>query len=113
VESNIQYTLGAMTDLAASTEAPQVDLCENEYLGVSHNAMGGDLYVKITMDGDKIAAVEVVAQSETVGIGDKAIETVPGAIVEAGSTDVEGVSGATITSNAIKEAVEDALSQVK
>ena len=113
VESNIQYTLGAMTDLAASAEAPQVDLGENEYLGVSHNAMGGDLYVKITMDGDKIAAVEVVAQSETVGIGDKAIETVPGAIVEAGSTDVEGVSGATITSNAIKEAVEDALSQVK
>ncbi len=42
-----------------------------------------------------------------------AIAQVPGRIVEANSTEVDGVTGATTTSNAIKAAVEDALSQAK
>jgi len=75
--------------------------------------MGGDLYVKVTMEGDKIANVEVVEHKETEGISEPAIEQVPKAIVAAGSTEVDGVSGATVTSDAIKEAVGDALSQVK
>ncbi len=112
VTSNIVHTPGVTTDLAAS-EAPDVTLGENEYLGVSHNGMGGDLYVKVTMDGDKISTVEIVQHAETDGISDPARDQIPGAIVEANSTEVDNVSGATITSKAIKEAVEDALSQVK
>ena len=56
---------------------------------------GGDVTVKVTMDGDKIAAVEVVSQNETAGISDPALEKVPAAIVEANSADVDGVAGAT------------------
>ena len=92
---------------------PDIATSAGEYVGVSHNGMGGDVYVKVTMDGGKIAKVEVVEQHETVGIGDKAIAALPDAIVKAGSTEVDNVSGATITSNAIKAAVADALSQVK
>ena len=73
--------------------------------------MGGDVTVKVTMDGDKIAAVEVVSQNETAGISDPALEKVPAAIVEANSADVDGVAGATVTSDAIKNAVKDALSK--
>ena len=72
---------------------------------------GGDVTVKVTMDGDKIAAVEVVSQNETAGISDPALEKVPAAIVEANSADVDGVAGATVTSDAIKNAVKDALSK--
>lgn len=111
VASPLTYTPGKESDLSKS--GPDVTLAEGEYLGVSHSGMGGDLYVKVTMDGDKIAKVEVVQQEETVGIGDKAVAALPDAIVEAGSTQVDGITGATVTSNAIKEAVEDALSQVK
>ena len=57
--------------------------------------------------------MEVVSQNETEGIGDKAIEALPAAIVAANSADVDTVASATITSNAIIEAVKDALSQVK
>ena len=57
--------------------------------------------------------MEVLDNKETPGIGTKAIDTLPDAIVKAGSTKVDNVSTATITSKAIKEAVEDALSQVK
>lgn len=85
----------------------------NEYVGVSHSGMGGDLYVKVTVEAGKIVKVEVLNNSETVGIGDKAISVLPDAIVKAGSTDVDNVSGATITSKAIKEAVDNALAQVK
>jgi len=87
-----------------------VELAENEKLGTA-KGMGGDVTVKVTMDGDKIAAVEVVSQNETAGISDPALEKVPAAIVEANSADVDGVAGATVTSDAIKNAVKDALSK--
>ena len=85
---------------------------DNEYIGVAMG-MGGEVYVKVTMDGEKIAAVEVVKQAETVGIGDKAIEAVPAAIVAANGTDVDGVTGATVTSDAIKNAVKAAIENAK
>ena len=75
--------------------------------------MGGDVVVRVTMDGDKIANVEIMKQAETAGTADPALETIPQAIVDANSTDVDTVSGATVTSKAIIEAVNDALSKVK
>ena len=69
--------------------------------------------VKVTMDGDTIAAVEVVSHSETPVISDPAIEQIPAAIVAAGSTQVDVVTSATLTSNGIIAAVEDALGKTK
>ncbi|MCI9264349.1 MAG: FAD-binding protein [Oscillospiraceae bacterium] len=109
--SNLVYTPGKVSDLGGN--GPDVSLSTNEYLGVSHNAMGGDLHVKVTMKDGKIAKVEVLENKETPGIGTKAIDAIPDAIVKANSVEVDNVSGATITSKAIKEAVADALSQVK
>lgn len=111
VESNIVYTPGAVSDI--EKEEVTYATAENEYIGVSENGMGGKLVVKVTMDGDAIAAVEVIEQKETVGIADAALDTLPGTIAEANSTDVDTVSGATITSKAIIEAVNNALSQAK
>lgn len=70
---------------------------------------GGDVTVTVTVDGDDILTVEAVGADETPGIGSNAIEQLPAKIVEADSTEVDGVSGATYTSNAIKEAVNAAL----
>ena len=75
--------------------------------------MGGKLVVKVTMDGDKIANVEIVEHSESENISDPAIEQLPKAIVEANGTEVDTISGATVTSKAIIEAVNNALAQVK
>ena len=111
VASPLTYTPGKESDL--NKGGPDVTLGSNEYLGVSHNAMGGDLHVKVTMKDGKIAKVEVLENKETPGIGTKAIEAIPDAIVKANSVEVDNVSTATITSKAIKEAVADALSQVK
>lgn len=70
---------------------------------------GGDVTVTVTVTGDDITDVKAVGDSETPGVGSLAIDQLPAIIVEADSTEVDGVSGATFTSNAIKEAVNSAL----
>ncbi len=78
----------------------------------SAKGIGGDVPVTVTISGGKISDVSVGTNSETQGIGSKAIEQLPAKIVEANGIDgVDGVSGASVTSNAIFEAVAAALAQ--
>lgn len=73
--------------------------------------MNGNVVVSVTVNEYEIEEVVVVEHSETAGITDPAIENLPLAIVEAQSAEVDSVTGATVTSGAIKEAVTDALNQ--
>lgn len=73
--------------------------------------MNGDIDVAVTVNDYEIEDVVVVTHSETPGISDPAIERVPMKIVETQSVEVDSVAGATITSEAIKDAVTDALNQ--
>ena len=76
--------------------------------------IGGKVPVTVVVKDGKIASVEVGENSETAGIGSKAIEQLPELIVEANGTEgVDAVSGATITSKAIFTAVDDALEQAQ
>ena len=103
VSSNIQ-SFG--TDISQS---PNVSLDANQYLGKA-TGIGGELWVKVTYEDGTISAIEIVSHNETEGISDPALEQIPQAIIEANSTEgIDAVSGATITSNAILAAVEDAL----
>lgn len=74
-------------------------------------AMGrnGNITVAVTLDGAKIASIAVKEESETPNIGTEALKRLPQAIVEAQSLEVDGISGATITSYALKNAIKDAL----
>ena len=107
---NIQY--GYEEAAPAVEEAPAAELAANEYIGTSSTSRG-EVKVKVTMDGDKIAKIEVLSSSETPGICDPAMNTIPQAIIDAQSTEVDAVTNATETSKAIMAAVEDALSQIK
>ena len=80
-----------------------------EQLTGTAQGYGGEVTVTVTIDGDDIVSVEAVGEKETEGVGSRAIDELPDKIEEADSTDVEVVSGATVTSNAIKEAVDEAL----
>ena len=70
-----------------------------------------DIRVKVAVCADRIESVEVAEQAESQNIGAKACEILPERIVNAQSIGVDSVSGATITSAAIKAAVRDALNQ--
>jgi uncharacterized protein with FMN-binding domain len=78
-------------------------------LTATAEGFGGDVTVTVVVEGDDIVSVTAVGADETPGIGSNALEQLPGKIAEADSTDVDGVSGATYTSDAIKKAVEEAL----
>lgn len=82
---------------------------ENKTLEGSAQGYGGEVKVTVEVKGDDIISVEAVGEKETQGVGSNAIEQLPDKIEESDSTDVEVVSGATVTSNAIKEAVDKAL----
>lgn len=85
---------------------------ENEYIGEGTGKGGTPIKVKVTMDGDKIANIEVLEHSETAGISDKAFDEVIAQILEKQTAQVDVTSGATLTSNGIMEAVADALSRM-
>ena len=73
------------------------------------NGFGGLVEVTVTVEGDKITGLDVSADGETPDIGGAAIETLTAAILESGSVDVEMVSGATVTSTALINAINNAL----
>ena len=96
------------TDAAAATT-----MADGEYKA-SAKGIGGDVPVTVTVKDGKIAKVEVGENSETQGIGSKAIEQLPDAIVKANGTEgVDAVSGASVTSKAIFDAVNDCMDQAK
>ena len=70
---------------------------------------GGDVSVTLTLTDGAITGCTAEGKDETEGVGSQAIAKMPGAIAESGSIAVDGVSGATITSTAIKEAAAAAL----
>lgn len=79
-----------------------------EYTGTA-KGMGGDVTVTLTLKDSVITEVKAEGPNETEGIGSKAIEQLPGEMAEGNTINVEGVSGATVTSDAIKEAASAAL----
>lgn len=100
VRQAVESALGANTDYETG---------ENEYVGISENALGGRLAVKLTVVDGTITAVDVPESHESADIGDPAIEIMKTRILEANSADVDGVTGATFTCNAMCEAAKAAL----
>jgi flavocytochrome c len=77
--------------------------------------MKGDITVEVSFDATSILSVQVTDQSETYGLGQgmdtTPVEVLPGRIVEHQSVNVDTITGATITSNAILTAVADCINQ--
>ena len=64
--------------------------------------------VTVTMEDGTIVSVEATTDKEDVTIGALALKDLPTAMVEANSVNVDGISGATSTSNAVKSAAAKA-----
>ena len=75
----------------------------------SADGYGGKITAKVTLEGDKITGLELSGDSETPAIGGEALKTLQEKIVEAGTYEVDGVAGATWTSNGVFNAIKNAL----
>lgn len=84
---------------------------EGTFTGAGKGKNGeGCIEVSVTVDANGvITAVEVTKNGDDAGISDPAVAKIPADIVEANSLSVDIVTGATLTSNGILAAVEDAL----
>ena len=69
----------------------------------------GPVEVEVTATADRIYGIRVLSHVESDGIGTEAVRLLPGKIYENQSLMVDSVSGATISSDAIKAAIVDAL----
>ena len=88
------------------TTAPQAEA--GERIGRARG-IGGDVVIGVKTDAQgKILSVRVIESHETPGIGTKALEVLPKAAVEGNGT-VDTVSGATVTSDAFRAALAEAI----
>jgi len=71
---------------------------------------GGPIEAEVVLAGDKIVGLTLSGAQETESIGGAALNTLKAAILEAGTVDgVDGVSGATWTSNGVFSAIRTAM----
>ena len=104
------FALAAGCEPAPEADEPAPDENDEQVLTGEGQGYNPDvpIVVEVTMVGDEITAIEIVEHDETEGIADPAFDETPDAIIDAQSTDVDVVSGATDTSEGIMEAVADA-----
>ena len=103
----------AATEAPAISEAPAAS--KGLYTAGTYTAEGagrnGPIVVEVTFSENAIESVQVVSHSETAGIGDAPIEHIPALVTEHQSLQIDAVTGATLTSNALLSAIESCVEQ--
>ena len=95
---------------AAPAEGGAMAFTPGEYEATA-NGYNGPVTVKVTFSETAVTAIEVVSSTETAHVGTPAFDIMIPEIIEANGTGVDGVSGATFSSRALKTAVNDAAEQ--
>ncbi len=108
----------SLCGISLAETAHKTPMTPGTYEG-SAQGQNDKVVVAVTVSADKIEKVEIKAHQETPGIGaplteeglegDTPLAVLPQRIVDAQSYGVDSVSGATITSFAVKNAVKEAL----
>ncbi|MBR2260069.1 MAG: FAD-dependent oxidoreductase [Blautia sp.] len=75
------------------------------------NGMDGEISIELTVEDGKISDISVLSDNETAGVGAKALGIIADAVVENQSLAVDNVSGATISSMAMKSAIGKAITE--
>ncbi len=106
-------TVGTETDIVADADKTATVNDDGTVTGIGIG-MGGDVPVTVTFAADgSVESVEVGSNGETPGIGSKAVEQMPERFAGVKTADdayaVDGVSGATLTSQALRDAVAMAI----
>ncbi|MDD7679436.1 MAG: FAD-binding protein [Stecheria intestinalis] len=98
---------------AASASASASALYTAGTYTASASGHSSDVTVTAEFSSDAIKSVTIDASGETESIGGAAVEDLQNEIMSAQSADIDAVSGATETSNAVKTAMADVIAQAK
>ena len=106
--------LGSMAGCASSSTAASSSA--GTYISGTYSATAkgiGQVTVTMTFDAESITDVQLDLSNETASIGQAAGDTLKQAILDAQSSEIDSVSGATVTSSAVKEATAKCIAQAK
>ena len=81
--------------------------------GNSADGYGGDIKLTVKMEGDTIKDITIDEEAETEGIGKDALPKLVEAAKAANSAEIDNESGATVTSEAFKSALTEAIKNAK
>jgi uncharacterized protein with FMN-binding domain/succinate dehydrogenase/fumarate reductase flavoprotein subunit len=89
----------------------EVQLPSTEATGIGEG-LGGPIWVKITVKNGVMRNIDILHQTETDEVGAAAIDKLVNYMLATNSVDIDIVSGATVTSLGVKEAVAQALAKL-
>ena len=92
--------------------AAPVSFTPGEYTATSYG-YNGPVVVKVTFDADKLKGIAVEKTTETGHVGDIAFNIMIPEMIQANGSGVDAVSGATFSTRALRNAVNDAAEQAK
>ena len=108
-EATTAPTTEATTE-AAAEEVTQAPVSGEVFAGKAQGMMC-EIVAEVTVADGKIVDVKLTGAEETPSLGGVVLAEMPAKIIEAQSADVDGMTGATVTTDAVKAAVNDALAQ--
>lgn len=94
----------------ADLEKADYSLKNGTYSASAHGH-GGSVTVEVTTNDNKITAVKVTNQTESPYVGDTAMKVIPAEIVKQQTLNVDAITGATMTSEAVINAATKAVAQ--
>ncbi|MGF0034013.1 FMN-binding protein [Bariatricus sp. SGI.154] len=95
---------------AGEGDADSVEYQDGAYTGEA-DGFGGPISVKVTIDGGKIGQIQILSADNEDGAYLSMAQDIIPAIIDAQSTEVDTISGATFSSTGIKNAAAQALEE--
>ena len=117
VNTGATFTCTAVVNAvnAALAEASDAPAAEMAFTAGTYEATAygynGNVTANVTFSESKLEAIEITASVETAHVGDVAYDIMIPEMIEANGSGVDGVSGATFTSRALRTIVNDAAEQ--
>lgn len=99
-----------LSGCASPSQSVSSSVAAKQYSATA-KGFGGDVCATLTFEENKITEVLLTGDQETESIGGAALETLKEQVIATQSAEIDGVSGATLTSNAVKEAVAECIAQ--
>lgn len=116
-EDEVSLTNSSVSSLEDVSDVTQQEehyvVGAHQYLGKSDAGMGNEVVVRVTYDAGKIEEIEILKQSESGDVGAKALQELPRTMIRENSYAVDSLSGASLSSSALKAAVKQAIDKAK
>ncbi|MBN1352252.1 FMN-binding protein [candidate division KSB1 bacterium] len=95
----------------ASTKPQKSGVQDGEFIG--EETGWPEMKVKVRLHESQIQAIEILEAGGTPSYTDQAIAVMPDRVIQANSTEVDSVTGATLSCESFLSAVRDALGKAK